>query len=204
MSIKEQVEYAKEELTQDEKLLAGLIRIERFYKRNKVLILGLIAVAVFGGIGYGVMEYVKEQRLLAANEAFLKLQAHPSDPAALKTLKEKNPALAELVELNQAIAKQDAKTLERLRNSKDPVVSDVASYHAAALKTEEKDLAEYRMKTTALLKDFAALDEAYLRMSKGDVAEAKEILASIRKDSPLAPVAKMLGHYGIVTRKGGE
>ena len=204
MSIKEQVEFAKEELTQDEKLLAGLIKIERFYKRNKMLILGLAAVLVFGGIGYGVMEYVKEQRLLAANQAFLKLQADPADKAALQTLKEKNPALAELVELKRAVADKDAQALERLRGSKDPVVSDVAAYHVAALKREEKGLAEYRMKTGALLKDFAALDEAYLRMAQGDVAKAREILAKIHEDSPLAPVAKMLGHYGIVARKGGE
>ena len=36
MSLKEQMDFAKEELSQDEKVLAGLIKIERFYKKNKV------------------------------------------------------------------------------------------------------------------------------------------------------------------------
>ena len=205
MSIKEQVEYAKEELTQDEKLLAGLIRIERFYKKNRMLILGLAAVIVVGGIGYGVMEYVKEQKLEAANAAFLKLQADPSDKKALETLKKENPALARLVELKRAIAQGDADALQKLEKSSDAVVADLATYHAAALKRDESALNAYRLTSGALLKDYATFDEAYVQMEKGNIAKGHELLSQIRDDSPLKPVAKMLAHYGVAeTAKGGE
>ncbi|WP_300362302.1 hypothetical protein [Hydrogenimonas sp.] len=202
MSIKEQMEYAKEELTQDEKLLAGLIKAERFYKRNKTMILALVAILVFGGVGYGVMGYMKEQKLLTANEAFLALKADPTDKKALETLKKENPALAELVLADRAIREGDTKTLERLESSKDPVVADLASYHLGVLEKRADVLKNYRMKSGALLKDFALFDEAYLLMKEGKVKEARERLAMITENSPLKPVAKMLGHYGIAADKG--
>jgi hypothetical protein len=202
VSIKEQMEYAKEELTQDEKLLAGLIKAERFYKRNKTMILALVAILVFGGVGYGVMGYMKEQKLLTANEAFLALKADPTDKKALETLKKENPALAELVLADRAIREGDTKTLERLESSKDPVVADLASYHLGVLEKRADVLKNYRMKSGALLKDFALFDEAYLLMKEGKVKEARERLAMITENSPLKPVAKMLGHYGIAADKG--
>ena len=197
MSIKEQVEYAKEELTQDEKLLAGLIKAERFYKRNKMLILGIAAVVVVGGIGYGVVDYLKERRLLEANRAFLALQQNPSDSGAAATLKEKNPALFRLFEVNRAIAAGDAEALKALAKSEDPVVADLAGYHAAALDRDEKELEAYRMRSDALLKDFAVFDEAYLLIKAGKTKEAGERLALIPAESPLKPAATMLAHYGI-------
>ncbi|WP_353662999.1 hypothetical protein [Hydrogenimonas sp. SS33] len=205
MSIKEQVEYAKEELTQDEKLLAGLIRIERFYKRNKMLILGLAAVVVVGGIGYGVMGYLKELKLEAANTAYLQLQAKPSDKKALEILRKENPALARLVTLKRAVAEGDVKTLKELEKSPDSVVADLAAYHVAALERDDSALNAYRLTSDALLKDYAAFDEAYVQMEKGNIAKGHELLSLIREDSPLKPVAKMLAHYGIATAaKGGE
>ncbi len=204
MNIKEQVEYAKEELTQDEKLLAGLIKIERFYKRNKMMILSLAAIVVLGGIGYGVMGYLKEQKLLKANEAFLQLKANPDDNKALDVLQRENPSLTELVRVNRAIRQGDVKDLEALRSSHDPVVADLAEYHLGVLKKSSEALKSYRMKSGALLKDFALFDEAYLLMRDGKIKEGRERLALIGKDSPLKPVAEMLEHYGVASNKGSQ
>ncbi|WP_457596199.1 hypothetical protein [Hydrogenimonas sp.] len=204
MSIKEQVEYAKEELTQDEKLLAGLIKAERFYKRNKMLILGLAGIVVAGGLGYAVMDYMKEQRLLRANEALLTLQKNPDDKAALQTLESENPQLAALFELSRAVQRGDAATLKKLESNPDSVVKDLATYHAAALKRDRKALNSYRMKSEALVKDFALFDEAYLLIESGDIAKAHDLLALVPEGSPLRPAATMLAHYGVAAAKGGE
>jgi len=201
VSIKEQMEFAKEELTQDEKLLAGLIKAERFYKRNKMLILGIVGIVVVGGVGYGLMDYMKERRLLNANEAFLALQADPNDAAALKRLKEENPALAALFEVREAIAAGDTAALKKLADAKDPVVADLAAYHAAAYDRDEKKLQAYRMKSGVLLKDFALLDEAYLLVEAGKIEEAHDRLAMIPDGSPLKPAATMLAHYGFETNE---
>ena len=197
MSIKEQVEFAKDELTQDEKLLEGLIKIERFYKKNRLAILALSVSVVIGGIGYGVMEYVKEQQLLKANSALLKLQNNPSDTNALKILKENNPALAELFLLKDATVSGDIKKLEELSKSKDETISDLATYHIAIFKNSLSQIKDYRLKSSSLLKDLAIFDEAYLLYKSGKVDEAKNILSKISEVSPVKSVAKMLEHYGI-------
>ncbi|WP_456381615.1 hypothetical protein [Hydrogenimonas sp.] len=202
MSIKEQVEFAKEELTQDEKLLAGLIRVERFYRKNRVSILAIVALVLVGGIGYGVLEYMHEQKLYRANEALLTLEKNPSDAKALKILKEENPGLFSLYEVRRAIASEDTDTLKRFEKSEDPVVADMASYHLAAFEKSLSALKAYRMKSDVLLKDFALIDEAYLLMKKGETEEAKERLKLVPSDSPLKAVSELLSHYGVSQDRG--
>ena len=162
MSIKEQVEFVKNELTQDEKIFTGLLKVERFYKRNRLAIIAILAFVVIGGIGYGVMEYLNEQRLLRANEAFLTLQKNPSDKKALEILKKENPALAELVLLQQATKEGDLKVLESLTASQDHLVADLSRYHLSVWKSDPEAIKAYRMQSEALLRDFAIFDEAYL------------------------------------------
>ena len=204
MSIKEQVEFAKEELTQDEKLLAGLIKVERFYKRNRIAILVVAAAIVVGGIGYGVMDYLKTQQLRRANAALLTLQKNPADKAAMQTLEKENPALASLFMLRRATQTGDVKRLAALSHAKDGVVADLAKYHLAVFKKDAAAIRDYRMQSGALLKDFALFDEAYLLMKKNRVAEARERLAMIGENSPLRNVARMLGHFGITAAKPAD
>jgi len=205
VSIKEQVEFAKEELTQDEKLLAGLIKAERFYRRNRFAIIALAVIVVAGGAGYMAMEYVKGQKLERANRALLALEKDPADRAALKSLKENDPELAELFLLREASRNGDLKALESLGRSGDPVVADLAAYHLGVWRRDGEAIRNYRMKSGALLKDFALFDEAYLLMREGKISEARERLALISEESVLKPAATMLEHYGVVAQsKGGE
>ena len=197
MSIKEQVEFVKDELTQDEKLLESLIKVERFYKKNRLAILAVSISFVIGGIGYGVMEYVKEQRLLKANSALLKLQNDPRDVSALKILKENNPSLAQLFLLKEATISGDIKKLEELSKSKDETISDLADYHIAVFKNSLSQIKDYRLKSSSLLKDLAIFDEAYLLYKNGKIDEAKNVLAQINETSSVKAVANMLEHYGI-------
>ena len=197
MSIKDQVEFVKEELTQDEKLLESLIKVERFYKKNRLAILAVFVSFVVGGVGYGVMKYVKEQQLLKANSALLKLQNNPSDTDALQVLKDNNPSLARLFLLKEATISGDMEILEKLAKSKDEIVSDLAMYHMAIFKNNLSQIKEYRLKSSALLKDLAIFDEAYLLCKNGKIDEAKDMLAQISEVSPIKSVAKMLEHYGI-------
>ncbi|MCF6201471.1 MAG: hypothetical protein L3J42_05055 [Hydrogenimonas sp.] len=205
MSIKEQMEFAKEEFTQDEKLLAGLIKVERFYRRNKIAIIFLTLILVVGAIGYGVMGYLKEKRVEAANAALLKLQENPNDSSALKSLEESSPKLSQLFRLKRAALSGDTESLKSLSKSEDAVVADLASYHRGAWKEDSKALKSYRMKSQALLKDFATFDEAYLLMKAGKIEEGRERLALIGADSPMRAAASMLEHYGVAHKsRGGE
>ena len=195
MSIKEGVEFVKEELTQDEKLLEGLIKVERFYKRNKIAILSISVALILGGIGYSVMEYMKEQKLLRANSALLKLQNNPKDANSLKILKENNPSLANLYLLKEATLNGDIKTLEELSKSKDETVSDLSLYHLAVFKESSPQIKEYRLRSNSLLKDLAVFDEAYLLLKDGKVEDGKKLLTLIPQDSPIKSIASMLDHF---------
>jgi len=195
VSIKEGVEFVKEELTQDEKLLEGLIKVERFYKRNRVAILSISVALVLGGIGYSAVEYMKEQKLLRANSALLKLQSNPKDTNSLKILKENNPSLAQLFLLKEATISGDIKTLEELSKSKDETISDLAMYHLSVFKEDKSKIKEYRLKSNSLLKDLAIFDEAYLLFKDSKVEDAKRVLTLIPQDSPIKSVANMLDHF---------
>ncbi|BBG65410.1 hypothetical protein NNO_0707 [Hydrogenimonas sp.] len=205
MGIKEQVDFAKDELTQDEKLLAGLIKAERFYRKNRLAIIALAVILVAGAVGYAVMGYIKEQKLEAANVALLALEKNPDDSSALEQLKKNDPKLAELFLLRKAAASGDLKSLEELSKSGDEVVSDLASYHLGVWKEDGKMIENYRMRSGALLKDFALFDEAFMLMREGKVTEARERLSLIADDSQIGAVAEMLAHYGVTEKtEGGE
>ena len=197
MSIKEGIEFAKEELTQDEKVLESLIKVERFYKKNKIAILSISAALILGGIGYSVMEYMKDQKLLKANSALLKLQDNSKDVNSLKVLKKNNPSLANLYLLKEAILNKNIKILKELSKSKDKIVSDLSLYHLSVFKKSRSQIKEYRLRSDSLLKDLAIFNEAYLLFKDGKIEDGKRLLTLILQDSPIKPIANMLDHYTI-------
>ena len=99
MSIKDNVDFVKEELNSEEKFLEGFVKIERFYKKYKLIIITAVVIVVGGIIGYYVSNYFKKQTKLEANIAFNKVLENPNDKAALDTLKEKNKQLFKLQNL---------------------------------------------------------------------------------------------------------
>ena len=50
MSLKQNVEYIKEGIDNDEKMLEGLLRFEGWFKRNKNLLIAIAILIVFGFI----------------------------------------------------------------------------------------------------------------------------------------------------------
>lgn len=197
MGLKEEAAAVKNELTQDEKMLAGMIRVERFYKRNKVKLTAAVAVLAAAVIFYLVMDQVRQHRLEGANTAYLKLQANPEDAEALQKLRSNNPKLAELFALKKALRSGDLKAVAAMEASDDALVRDLARYNAAAADAKTSLLKEYRMGSEALLKDMAIFLEAYTLMKAGDIKTANERLALIPQDSDVYGIATMLKHYGI-------
>ncbi len=90
MSIKENVDYVKMELSSEEKFLENFVRSERFFKKYKTLIFGIIAALIIGVIVVFVKNIVDESNKLEANIAFKKVLENSNDTQALATLKDKN------------------------------------------------------------------------------------------------------------------
>ncbi|WP_294916330.1 hypothetical protein [Sulfuricurvum sp. PD_MW2] len=197
MSLKENMEAVREELSSEEKFFESAIRTERFVKKyQKPLIAVVVAslLAVGGAIGY---QAYTDAKLQSSNKAFNLLLANPADAQAEQTLKNDNPALYDVWKLSRGISQNDVTILEGLKNSTTFGVGDIATYESAAIKGDAQALEGYTKKQGALYKDLALIELAVKSIEKGDVKTANEKLALIPEDSPLYQVASSLQHYGV-------
>lgn len=189
MSIKDDVNYVKKELSGDEKVLESAFKLESLYKRYKFHLWGAaVALILFFG-GQAVMTSLEEAKLVKANEAFLTLQSNSDDANALKVLQENNPALAELYTYAQAVKKEDVKALESLASSKNNVIADASAYTAGVLSKKPVD--------SKLYKEMALFEEAYLAITAGDTKTAQNKLELIDERSPLSVITQFLKHSTI-------
>ncbi len=193
MSIKDNVDFVKEELNSEEKFLEGFVKIERFYKKYKLIIITAVVIVVGGIIGYYVSNYFKKQTKLEANIAFNKVLENPNDKAALDTLKEKNKQLFQVAKFMQA--------------SKDEITSDIqvkflkelTSYEKALSNKNIEQLNTLSMNNDFLLKEFAIFNKALIQTNEGKYEDAKATLQLIPVDSKVNDLVNVLKHY-LVTK----
>ena len=189
VSIQDDVNYVKKELSGDEKVLESAFKLESLYKKYKFQLWGVIIVLILFFGGQAVMSALHEAKLVKANEAFLTLQSNSDDTNALKVLKENNPALLELYNYAQAVKKEDIKALESLTSSSNSVIADASGYTAGVLKKKPVD--------SKLYKEMALFEEAYLSILAGDVKTAQNKLELIDERSSLSVIKEFLKHSTI-------
>ena len=189
MSIQETINEAKKELTNDEQMLASAFKLEKFYKNHKIKIFSVMAIAALYFGGTTVMNKIAEQKLVAANSAYLTLKDDPKNEAALTELKTNNPKLFELYSYQEAMKTKDQATLKRLSSSTDEIIADLSSYHLAILEGKPTE--------SQLYGDIALVNNAYLLIKEGKVTEAKEELELIPEESPVYNISKMIKHYSV-------
>ncbi len=195
MSLKENIEAIKEELSAEEKFLESVIKTESFYKKNKKFIIGVglaVFIGVVGSIGYN---YIKEQKAKASNEIYLSLLSGNGNKTALEAeLKSKNQKLYALYKVQTALKSNDLQSLEKLKPTlKDPILKDLVDYQIASL--SGKGLLKYAGQGDVVMKDFAYLTAGYIELEKGNISKADEILNFISPTSPLYRVVQSLKHY---------
>ncbi len=195
MGTKENIEYIKNELSNEEKFLESVIKAEKFYKKHKKKIVGIFMALVIASAGYVGYEMKVEHDLRVSNEAYQKLLQNPDDKEALQTLQSKNEKLYHLFLYQQAVKKKDKDALQKIAAGSDPILADLAKYHVAALDKDSAALDHYAIDSNAILRELAILDESYLMMNQKNIAKAREKLSKIEK-SPATPYALLLGHYG--------
>lgn len=189
VSIKDDVNYVKRELSGDEKVLESAFKLESLYKKYKFHLWGVAAALILFFGGQAMMDALHQGKLEKANEAFLALQNNSNDADALKVLKENNPALMELYTFSQAVQQQDVKALEALSSSSNSVISDTSGYTAAVLNKKPSD--------SKLYKEMALFQEAYLAITAGDIKKAQNKLELIGDRSSLAVITEFLKHSTI-------
>lgn len=189
MSIKDNVNYVKEELNSEEKFLESSVKVERFYKKNKLLILGLAAVVFLGGIGYYVTKNIQESNKLDANIAFNKILENANDKDAMATLKEKNSQLFQVAQYLEARKEGKPSDIQV------KYLKELASYNKAVLDNNVAELNAVSMQNDFLLKEFAIFNKALIQAQEGKFEDAKATLKLIPETSKVNELVQVLNHY---------
>lgn len=185
MSLQENIDYVKKEISAEETFMESFFKLEKFYKKYKIVLFAIIAIVIAGTIGYYVNNYFQMQNKIKANEAFNTLLLNPSDTDALNTLKQHNEKLYNIVLFTQN---------KPLENNVE-FLTTLFEYSLAIKENSIDKITSTTQNQNFLLKDFALLNKAILQTQNGDYAAAKETTALISESSELATLAKMLSHF---------
>ncbi len=197
MSLKENIEMVKNELNSEEKFFEKAVQTERFVKKYKKPLIGVITAAILAIAAGTAYNITTQNKIDQSNAALNVLMADANNQAAQEQLKTLNPKLFDVWSLSQALKSKDQEALRQLQSSKALVVADLAEYELSAIQEDEAGLQKYAQKSSALLKDLAVIETAVLLMDKGDKASAQAKLSMIDINSPVYQLAQSLAHYGV-------
>ena len=189
MSIKDNISFVKEELNTEEKFLESFVKVERFYKKYKSIIIGTAAVIVIAVVGTTANNYINKSNKEQANTAFNKLLANPDDAVSLVVLKEKNRKLFEVAMYLKA--KKEGKAT----NISVDFLKELSDYDKALQDNDLDKLNQVLMKSNFLLKEYAIFSKALIQAQNKKYSDAKETLKLIPKESKIKDLVLMLEHY---------
>lgn len=189
MSIKENVDYIKEELSSQERFLENFVKGERFFKKYKILIFAFIAIVILGGIGLVIKNNIDESNKLKANIAFNKVLENSTDALALEELKNTNKKLYEVALFLQAKKENKPVDIDL------PLLKELSKYQMALTNNNVDELTNLSMQNDFLLKEFAIFNKALLLSNEGKYDDAKAALQLIPSTSKAFELANLLNHY---------
>ena len=192
MSIKDDVNYIKNELSSEEKFLESFVKTERFFKKYKKLIFGLIILAIVGSVVFLVKTKLDEKNLYEANIALSNFLENGNENS-LNELKVKNKELYEIA------LYLDAKNEFKNADINLKYLKELLDFQVALLNSNQSELDLVSKKADFLLKDYAIFNQALILVNNQKYAEAREILGKISQDSRAFELATLLKHY-LVTK----
>lgn len=187
MGLKEVKQYAKDELSSDEKLLESVLKFEGLYKKHKVKVFVALVIVILAVVAMFGYDKYKEYQYANANAALLKLVENPEDKVALTELEANNKALYDLYSYKIASSKNDTKKLEELSKSEDKLIADLSKYTLGMMNNKPVNSEYY--------KDLNTIMQANVAISKKEYQTANSLLDSIPQNSPLINIATLYRHY---------
>ncbi|MDR0747407.1 MAG: hypothetical protein LBE89_05880 [Helicobacteraceae bacterium] len=184
----------------DSALLELGVKLERWAKKNRVLLISAALLLVVWLAASAVYSYVEESRLAAANAALIRLEGNPEDRAALAVLKEKSPELHDLYLLSEASRNEDRETLGEIAKG-DSIAAVFAAYQLASLSGEYVEIERFLQREVKALEDIARFQDAFLLLKSGEFDRAKVVLDSFGGNFVLQGDADMLAHYGAAAKQ---
>ncbi len=185
MSLKDDINGVKKELSAQESFLESFLKLEIFYKKYKKTIIGAIVILVLATIGYYVNDYIQTNKKIEVNKHFNAVLNDPNNTTALEALKKQDTQLYDIAMMMQ---NKSEKVDNRFLNQ-------LLQYTQAIKEKSTTKLSSVTQNQEFLLKDFALLNKAILEAKQGKYKEAKSSLAMIPKDSDIQSIAQMLEQY---------
>ena len=180
MAIKEDLNEIKKEIGAQEQFLESVIKGERFFNKNKKLLIALLVIVV---IALYANKIIDNRKVVAANEAYSKLIMDANDTKAAEILKQNEPSVYALYELKAALEKGDIKAAKELANLPvDPLVKQII-------------LSQTTDQSTQILASYDALLQGFEYLKQNKISEANAEFAKIPLDSQLMTLVKNLQHY---------
>jgi len=183
LAIQENLNDIRQEIGAQEQFLESIIKGERAFKKYKKLIIAACVVVIAAVAWVYAQKFIDKGRVKEANEAYSKLIANPSDEAALKILKDKEPSLYALYKFKQDMQKSDVSgAKELIALPIDPLVKQIIS-------------AQIGEQSGGILADYDALLKGYGYLKENKISEARSEFSKIPLDSQLNNLVKNLQHY---------
>lgn len=189
MSLKENVNFVKKELDSQEKFLESFVKVERFYKKNRKLLLFIAVIIVVALVGFATKNYVDEKNKTQSNLAFTKFLNDNTDEKALEELKQTNSRLYNVA----LFIKSKQAPIDQSINNR--YLNSLVAYKKALETSSIDELNTLSMQKDFLLKEFALFNKALLLTEEENFVEAKKTLQLIKKDSQVADLVALLNHY---------
>lgn len=189
MSLKENMDFVKEELNSEEKFIESFVKVERFYKKNKLLIIGVVTTAVLAIGGITTKNIISASNKKESNLAFDKILKNPNDKVALASLESTNHKLYEVAKY------LEAKKENKLVEINVPFLKNLTKYAAAVQEENIDKLNSLSMQSDFLLKEFALFNKALILTKSSKYVDAKETLKLIPEASKVNDLVVLLNHY---------
>ncbi len=189
MSLKENVNFVKNEINNEEKFLESFVKLERFYKKNKILIISVFIIVIISIIGISIKKYIDNQNKIEANIAFNKVLDNNNDKESLEVLKQKNQKLYEIA--TYIIAKKQNKTVQ----IDVEFFKSLTKYQEALKEQNIQKLNDVSMQKEFLLKEFAIFNKALIEAKNGKYEDSKNTLKLVPTQSSAYELVKILNHY---------
>ena len=187
MSLEENVNQIKKEISSEEKFFESFFKVERFYKKYKLIIIASAVVIVTYLVASNVISYQNEQDKLLANKAYNALLVNKDVAINTAILQEKNQELLNIFLYQNSsdnTKEVDAKYLK-----------EISLFNKAIKNNDIKALDTLLLNPDFMLKDFALFNKALIQSSNSDFVSSKETLKLIPKTAVISPLVVMLEHY---------
>jgi hypothetical protein len=184
MNIKENLDFLKDEISTEEKFFEGFFKLERVWKRYKVIIIGVSVVAIGLFAGININSYIQLQNKIKTNEAFNILLKDSKNEKAKEILKD-NPKLLNIA--NYLNKEKKTKNIQYL--------SDILAFNQSIEDGNLDKLNNILLKSDFLLKEYAIFQKALQQALNLKYKDAKETLKLVPKSSSISQLVNKLNHY---------